>query len=217
MRRGASRAWVRFDGAIAGAAFRTGDRIVIGCWPRSPFGPFVDAMWARPDGTRILVAPGGAPLEFVASQYRFEERIAADPGAIVRRDGLRFAGGPLEFDMRFDPPGLLSALLALRPRIVRTWAPWIRVEDAVLRPLVGPLLGGSGEIRTRGVTPGGSAERYAIHDVRTAGSVRASIDGVDLGPPAAPRSPAGFGFSEFPPRPGFVRVTSLFEPGCLDD
>lgn len=207
--------WVRFDGAIAGAAFRTGDRIVVGCWPRSPFGPFVDAMWARPDGARVLIAPAGAPLRFVSSQYRFEGAIAAETGASVRHDGLLFSGGPIELEMRLGSPGAMSALLTLRPKIVRTWGPWIWVEDALLRPLVGPLLGGGAGIRTRGVTPGGSAERYAIHDVRTAASVRASIDGVDLGPTAAPTSPAGFGFSEFPARPALVRVTSLFEPGCL--
>ena len=214
--RGVGREWIRFDGAIAGAAFSSGDRIVIGCWLGSPFGPFVDAMWARPDGTRVLVAPPGRPLAFVASQYRFDEHVAAQTGARVSARMLRITAGPLALEMSLQPPGVVSALLALRPRPLRAAGPWMWVEDVMLRPLVGPLVGGSAAIRIRGRTPGGVRERYCIHDVRSAASVRASVDGVDLGPPTPPTSPAGFGFSEFPPRPALVRLTSLFEPGALD-
>jgi hypothetical protein len=163
----ASRRWIRLDGLIAGR-FETGDRIVLGCWRSSPFGPFADAMWARPDGTRVLVAPEGAPLAFVSFHYRFEEHVAARTGARVTRDGLLFTGGPLELEMELEPPGAMSVLLGLRPSPLRTWMPWIWVEDVVFRPLLGPLLGGTADIRTRGVTPGGGAERYAIHDVRAA-------------------------------------------------
>jgi hypothetical protein len=209
--------WIRFDGLIAGAAFDRGDRIVVGCWRSSPFGPFADAMWAQPDGTRVLVAPTGDVLAFVSSQYRFEEHMAASTGARIGGDGLRFSGGPLAFEMELEPPGVASALLGLRPRRLRTWLPWISFEDAVLRPLVGPLLGGAAGIRTRGVTPGGVAERYAIHDLRMARRVRASVDGVDLGTVIAPREPARFGFSEFPARAGAVRVTSLFDASGVAD
>lgn len=205
---------MRFDGAIAGAAFSSGDRIVIGCWLRSPFGPFVDAMWARPDGTRVLVAPHGAPLAFVSSQYRFDEHVAAEAGAHVSSRSFRATAGSLVLEMSLEPPGVMSALLALRPNVLRTAEPWMWMEDVLLRPLIGPLLGGSAAIRIRGTTPGGVRERYCIHDIRSAASVRASVEGVDLGPPAPPISPAGFGFSEFPPRPSLVRVTSLFEPGA---
>lgn len=205
-----ARSWLRFDGLIAGASFASGDTIVAGCWRRSPFGAFVDLMWARPDGTRVLVGPDVESLEFVWSHYRFEERIRVDAGARVSDAGLYVTGGPLSLKMLFKRSGALSGVLRLRPRILRGWGPWMWIEDEVLRPAIGPLIGGA-SVRTRGRTRSGASERYAIHDLRFAGSVRASMDGVDLGPIARPASPARFGFSEFPGRPGAVRLTSSID------
>jgi len=204
-----SRAWRRFDGLIAGASFASGDTIVAGCWRASPFGAFVDLMWARPDGTRLLIGPDGPPLEFVWSHYRFEERVVAAAGARVSDARLRVTGGPLSLDMVLGGPGALSRLLRLRPRILRGWGPWVWMEDSLFRPALAPVLGSG--IRMRGLTRSGAFERYAIHDVRVALTVRASVEGVDLGPVSRPASPAGFGFSEFPRRAGAVRVTTSIE------
>jgi hypothetical protein len=43
------------DGTISNVAFASGDRFVVGQWARSPIGPMNDVMWARPDGTRVLL------------------------------------------------------------------------------------------------------------------------------------------------------------------
>jgi hypothetical protein len=200
---------LRFDGLIAGASFDSGDQIVIGCWPSSPFGPFVDAMWARPDGSRALVVDGGPQADFIWSHYRFDERITCRTGARVTSERLRFEGGPLAVSMTLRGPGPLSFALGLRPRRLGLWRPWSWVEDGVVRPLLAPTIGAG--VRARGVTRAGARERYVPLDVRWA-HARATVRGQDLGASRAPRRPAGFGFSEFPSVPCAVRVTSVFTP-----
>jgi hypothetical protein len=202
---------LRFDGWIAGAAFSSGDRFVVGRWPRSPLGSFADVMWSRPDRTRVLVAPDERVLRFVGGHYTFEERRLASVVVQVSTERVH-ATVPdlaLDIDLELDRPGLVSALLALRPRSLRTRPAWLTVEDVALRPLVSPLLGGGAGIRARGRTRRGAREWYGIHAMRTA-RASARIGGEDLGP-AVPARPCGFGFSEFPPMPAAVRVTSLIE------
>ena len=199
----------RFDGWIAGAAFASGDRFVVGRWPRSPFGPFADVMWARPDGTRVLIAPDERILGFVGAHYSFEVHTIAPVEVAVSPRRVRATTPELELVLELDRPGPISELLALRPRRLRMMPGWIAVEDAILRPIVGPLLGGGSGIRARGRTRVGAREWYAIHALRTA-RARATLEGNDLGPAVLAR-PCGFGFSEFPPMPAAVRVTSQIE------
>ncbi|MEO8477465.1 MAG: hypothetical protein ABI572_10510 [Actinomycetota bacterium] len=200
-----------FEGHILGASFSSGDRFVAGRWHASPFGPFADVMWCRPDGTRILLAPRDTVARFVAHHYSFTEVAVTDVRVERRGDGIEMAAGPIAVRLVPRPPGLPSRVLRLRPRKLRTVPAWIAFEDAVLRPVVGPLFGpNSGALRTRGVTRDGSTEWYAIHDFRDADAT-ASVDGRDLGP-VTPGPPAGFGFSEFPGGAAIVRVTSIFRP-----
>lgn len=197
----------RFDGLIAGASFESGHQIVVGCWPSSPFGPFVDAMWARPDGSRALVVDDGPQADFIWSHYRFDERITCRTGATVSRTALRFEGGPLALSMTLRRSGLVPLALELRPRRLALWQPWSWVEDRLLRPLLAPALGAG--LRIRGVTRAGATERYVALGLRWA-DARASVEGADLGATLRPRRAAGFGFSEFVQRPAVVRVTSVF-------
>jgi hypothetical protein len=199
---------ITFDGHIMGASFASGDRIVAGRWCRSPFGAFADVMWCRPDGRRVLLAPDERVRDFVAGHYAFDE-LAIDDIRVERPgDGrIEATAGPVRLVLRARPPGPASTLLAMRPRRLRTWRPWISLEDLALRPLVQPLFAAA-RVRTIGVTFAGAREWYAIHDLREA-DAEAAVDGVDLGAPAA-CEPAGFGFSEFPSQPAIVRVTSMF-------
>lgn len=200
---------LRFDGWIAGAAFASGDRFVVGRWPRSPFGSFADVMWARPDGERLLLAPDDRVLGFIGRHYAFEELRRSPVEVEISPRRIRVSASPVDLDLELEPPGTLSRLLALRPRRLRTVRPWIAIEDQLARPLVARLIGGGTGIRARGRTRAGSREWYAIHAFRLA-TARAAIAGVDLG--EAVSAPAcGFGFSEFPPMPAAVRVTSLIE------
>jgi hypothetical protein len=64
---------MRFDGWICGLGTGRGLRVVVGRWPRSPFGPFTDVMVERPDGHRLLLAPTRQVADFVAQTYRFDE------------------------------------------------------------------------------------------------------------------------------------------------
>ena len=63
----------RFEGFIAGVGSTSGIRVVVGHWPRSPFGSFTDAMVERADGHRILLAPTAEVQDFVAATYTFDE------------------------------------------------------------------------------------------------------------------------------------------------
>lgn len=202
----------RFDGFIAGAGFASGDRFVAGVWRGSPFGPFCDVMWSRPDGARILIAEG-PPAAFVRRHYRFDEvwerdvRLVPDPSRLVLESpGLRLA-------LVMGRPTVLTLLLALRPDRLAASPGWLTVEHLALRPLLRPLLGGAGAaraVRTRGRTADGVREWYGIRDYRPLAGGSATVGGADLGPLAVVGRRMGFGFSEFPARPAVVAVTSLF-------
>ena len=86
---------LRFDGLIAGASFSSGDAIVAGCWWTSPFGAFADVMWARPDGTRVLLGPDRPELDVVWSHYWFEERAVAPVRVRMTGRFIRVTAGPL--------------------------------------------------------------------------------------------------------------------------
>jgi len=202
---------MEFDGHIIGASFASSDRFVAGRWRRSPFGPFADLMWCRPDGHRVLFAPNALIGAFIARHYAFDEvrieQVRIERDAVVE---VVAETGAIRLALRPNAPGVASRLLALRPRRLRTARRWISFEDRLLRPIVRPLFAAGG-VRSTGVTLAGTREWYAIHDFRAA-EASASIGGSDLGHPA-PCGPARFGFSEFPAVPALVRVTAIFEPG----
>ncbi len=200
-----------FEGHILGASFDSGDRFVAGRWHASPFGPFADVMWCRPDGTRVLLAPSDLVAGFVAHHYAFDEIVVTDVRVERRGSGIEIMAGPIHAGLVPHAPGLPSRILRLRPRKLRTIPAWIAFEDAVLRPVAGPLFGPNARaLRTHGVTRDGSREWYAIHDFLEA-DANGSVAGEDLGRVAL-CPPAGFGFSEFPGGAAIVRVTSIFEP-----
>ncbi|CAN5684408.1 hypothetical protein BH18ACT17_BH18ACT17_02180 [soil metagenome] len=200
---------VEFDGHIMGGSFASGDRIVAGRWFRSPFGPFADIMWCRPDGRRVLLAPDERVRDFVARHYAFDDlRVAHVRVERAEAGVIEATAGPIRLVLRPGGTSLASTMLAVRPRRLRTAKRWIGIEDRVFRPILRPLFAAAG-VRTTGRTLAGTREWYAIHDFRTAAAT-ATIDGVTLGPPA-PGAPAGFGFSEFPAEPALVRVTSFVE------
>ena len=62
-----------FQGRITSSGFQTGDRIVVGAWKSSPFGNFTYIMWAKPDGTRILIAPNQEIADYVTDMYSFDK------------------------------------------------------------------------------------------------------------------------------------------------
>ena len=56
-----------FAGRITSTGFSSGDRIVIGDWHDSPIGSFTNIMWAKPDGTRVLLSPSEEHAKYVSN------------------------------------------------------------------------------------------------------------------------------------------------------
>ncbi|MGH3568692.1 MAG: hypothetical protein ACRDRH_22230 [Pseudonocardia sp.] len=192
----------RFDGSIAGLGTAIGLRVVVGHWPRSPFGAFTDVMVEQPDGHRVLLAPSRDVADFVAGIYRFDEIRLTPVHASVCGPRWGITAGPLQvtFDVGGRPP--LGLLLRLMPRRLATARWWISAVDVVAcRVLPG--------VRTRGSADGGHQEYYAALDLHRISSAAVSWEGDDQGTLAAVTPPVRFGFGSTPTDPSLVRVVTL--------
>jgi len=94
-----------FDGWIAGLGTTSGTRIVLGHWPRSPFGPISDVMLERPDGHRLLLAPSAPVGEFIAATYSFDA-LDVVPVTVVAGERWRIEAGQL--DVAFSVGGTVE-------------------------------------------------------------------------------------------------------------
>ncbi|MGW8331067.1 hypothetical protein ACWGLE_24595 [Streptomyces sp. NPDC055897] len=192
-----------FDGWIAAVGTGSGTRVVVGHWPRSPFGSFSDVMLERADGWRMLLAPTAETAEYVSSVYHFDEVRSVAVRVSVRDGVWDVAAGPL--DLRFTV-GRRSALgLALRvvPRSLARRPLWAAVSDVPSRLMAG--------VRTRGSSRAGCRQWYAAGDLLPIVTARARFDGNDLGPLAPVSPPVRFGFGSAPSAPALVRVVSTVE------
>ena len=201
----------RFVGCIAGAAFESGDAVIVGAWRSSPLGQFVDVMWVRPDGCRVLLAPTTAVGDYVGGLYSFDEVIVTPVRGGWDGRAVAVESGPLRVRMLAAPRDLRSWLFAIRPRRLRESPVWIGIEDRLARPVVGRIIGGAQGVRAAGVAPGGQREFYGIADYRGVDGATLTVGGTDAG--AARDLPAdlGIGLSSFPTVPAVVHVTTLVE------
>lgn len=201
----------RFRGCIAAAAFASGDSVVVGAWRSSPFGQFVDVMWVRPDGRRVLLVPRDEIGSYVSGLYSFDEiGVVGIEGGWDGR-AVAVCAGPLRVRLTAGDRDLRSWLFALRPRFLRERPAWISIEDRLARPFVARIIGGAGGVRAAGVAPGGQREYYGVADYRPVAGATLAVEGEDAGdvrdlPPAL-----GIGLSSFPTRPAVVWVTTLVE------
>lgn len=178
------------QGTISSAGFPSGDRIVVGHWPRSPIGPIADVMWTTPRDERILLAPTDAVAAFVTSIYEFDD---------VRVDPLEVhAGGR---DTSVVGHGLDLLLRGGRRRPVPLRRP-LGITRYVEAPIARVLMG----VETFGTSPTGATEWYQTSGWRWVLGGHASIDGDDLGAPGPVDRPVGVGFSEPPRRASIVSV-----------
>ena len=197
------------EGTIAAAGFASGDRFVVGVWERGPLGPMNDVMWAGPAGKRTLLAPSDEVARFVGGVYRFDYVQVVNFEVRSDDSSLEVRAGPLE--MRLDA-GKPARIFTLRPLWLARSPTWVRLEDLVLRPLVGRLvLKGARGVRSYGWTASGVREWYRIYGYRPVVAARAALDGRDLGDLRPLEPPARFGVSEFPRRPALVRCSPLLE------
>lgn len=197
-----------FDGWIAGLGTSAGTRIVLGHWPRSPFGPVSDVMVESVAGHRRLLAPTAELAEFVAATYTFDEVsvVPVEVGPGPREWTVE--AGPLRLRFGLGPRGPLGRLLRVVPPALARRPPWIAAVDLPAR-LVLP------GVRTRGSAGGGRREWYGAQDLWPIRSASAILDGRDLGPLAPVSPPVGFGFGSVPRSPGLVRVTTTIRlPAC---
>jgi hypothetical protein len=190
-----------FDGWILGTGTTSGTRVVLGHWPRSPFGPFSDVMVQRPDGHRVLLAPGREVAEFVGATYTFDD-VVLGPVEVTRPDRQTWAvdAGPLRLRARTGTRPVLGRLLYAVPARQARTPVWTGLLDRPARLTTG--------LRTTGSAGNGRTEWYGVQDLHRVDEVEASWDGGPLGAVAPVRPPVTFGFGSVPPWPSVVRVTT---------
>ena len=185
-----------FEGRITSCGFDSGDRIVIGMWESSPFGSFADIMWAKPDGTKILIAPNNEIGNYINSLYDFDE---------IRIEEIKIERKPKEIFFRtadiscqFNWGKEISFLVKRRPL-------WF---VSTIEYFFGWLMFGT---KTHGKTKNGRREWYAVDKISRLKDAKAEIAGKDLGVHRKFYPKANFGFSDPPNMPASVLVRSHIE------
>ena len=190
-----------FDGWIAGLGTASGTRLVLGHWPRSPFGPVSDVMLEHPGGHRVLLAPDAELAAFVAATYAFDE-VRIVPVTVER--SWTVAAGPLELRFTVGRRGPLGWLLrAVPPGIARN-PNWVGLLD-------GPARLALRGVRTRGSAGNGRREWYGAQDLHPITAAAASWDGRDLGALTDVEPPVRFGFGSTPRSPSLARITTTVD------
>ena len=190
----------RFEGRISASSFSTGERIVIGDWSKSPLGKFVNIMWARPNGRRILISPSEKCAEYVSKIYSFEEVIIQP--IEIKRNTNKIEIKALDLKLIFEWKSFFP-LPINRPR-------WF---ISTIENFIGNLVFGS---KTFGKTRDGRKEWYMIKGISFISKAHGENRGESFGTIEYHKIPALFGFSEPPKRPSSVKVVSLIEKTRLD-
>ncbi|MFE6699103.1 hypothetical protein [Streptomyces sp. NPDC057718] len=198
---------LRFDGWIAGVGTSSGTRLVVGHWPRSPFGAFADVMVEHPDGERVLLAPSRRIADFVAATYRFD-RIEVVPVTVTSvtatGDTWYVEAGPLRLRLRTGRRSALGLLLSAVPAPLARSPLWAALCDVPARLLMPG-------VRTLGRAAPGRREWYGARGLRPVVAADAVLAGVSLGALAPLDPPVAFGFGSAPRSPSLVRVTTTVE------
>ena len=191
----------RFSGEICGFGTSSGMRVVVGRWPRSPFGAVADVMLEDSAGHRVLIAPDERLAAFITATYAFDEVVVAPVAAERTEERLRVVAGALMADVELGGRPFLGHLLRVVPRRVSTRPWWAAVTDPVARLLMPG-------VRTRGRTAAGRREWYAAHDLRAVAAVTARWQGRDLGELCDVDPPVRFGFGSTPRRASIASITT---------
>ena len=184
-----------FTGRITSSGFSSGDRIVIGDWKDSPFGSFTNIMWAKSNGSRILLSPRENLAEYVSSLYSFEE-VKITPIEVKRNNReISVKAGNLEVKMAWS---LAFPIPIWRPK----W--FISVfENAIATRFF--------NTSTFGMTRNGRREWYSIRGISKVIHGECIIDGVNIGQSKNFEIDACFGFSEPPKWPSSVVLKSYID------
>jgi hypothetical protein len=198
------RSRLRFDGWIAGLGTSSGTRVVLGHWPRSPFGPFSDVMLERADGERVLMAPTRETADFVGGTYLFDTVRVVPVHVNVDGDTWTVTADSLVLRFTTGRRGLMGLLLCAVPGALARRPAWSALTDVPARA----LLPG---VRTRGSAGGGRREWYGARDLRPVRGMSAVFEGGDLGAMAPVDPPVRFGFGSVPRKPALTQVTTTVE------
>lgn len=194
----------RFEGEIAGAGSSSGVRVVVGRWPRSPYGAFADVMLETAEGDRVLLAPSAQVADFVASTYTFDE-VRVEPVEATRTEAsLTVATPSLTLRLTIGGRTALGRLIGLVPPRIATAPAFCTLTDPVARVA---LRG----VRTRGSAGNGRTEWYGATGVRAVTALTGTLDGADLGDLAPVDPPCRFGFSSTPRRPAVTSVVTTIQ------
>ena len=184
-----------FKGRITSSGFESGDRIVVGAWKESPFGEFTDIMWAKPDGTRVLIAPNQEIVDYVTAMYSFDEVLLEDIVTTGEDRNQKVKSNTMELDFSWNrglPIPFKRSLLFI----------------STVELFFAKLFFGT---RTYGVTKNNRKEWYAIDRVSKIKNATAQISGKDAGKFTHMNEPCKFGFSEAPKKPSSCEVrTHIF-------
>jgi hypothetical protein len=202
--RSARRPRDQFTGWIAGLGTASGHRLVIGHWPRSPFGPVTDVMVEGPAGHRTLYASTPQLAAFLHAAYRFDDVQVVPCSA--RRSGPTWTvqAGVLRLSLATGRRSLLGWLLRAVPTPLARTTWWVGLLDLPARR----LLPG---VRTRGRTRDGRRQWYGARDLHLLVAATATLAGLDLGALRPVHPPVRFGFGSAPARPSLVHLTTTIE------
>ena len=178
-----------FEGRISSCAFKSGDRIVVGDWYDSPFGRFTDIMWAKPDGTKTLIAPNQEIADYVNAMYSFDETLIEEINVDATDNTLKLDSNTMQLDFAWNngfPIPIKRSLLFI----------------ATVELFFAKLFFGT---KTHGITNNNRKEWYAIDRVSKITSGTGKINGKDLGEKTL-MSECKFGFSEAPKKPSSCKV-----------
>lgn len=192
---------LRFDGWIAGIGTTSGVRVVLGHWPRSPWGPFSDVMVEEADGHRLLLAPTGETADFVAGTYVFDEvRVVPVEVRVADRRHWTVTAPPIHLRFSTGRRNLPGLALRAVPGRLATRPGWIALWDRPARLLLGA--------RTHGSARAGRHQWYGARDLHPVVSATATCTGESLGALAPVEPPVRFGTGSTPRPPCLVRITT---------
>ncbi len=184
-----------FVGRITSTGFSSGDRFVIGDWWETPLGSFTNVMWAKPDGTRVLLSPSKDHAQYVSDLYNFETVQITEIDVERGRRRVSVKGGGLSIGISWGVPFPLPF-----------WRPLWFV--ASFEAFFGRILFGT---RTHGRTKNNRREWYSVRSISRVLMAEASFEGRLLGESEKFSTNACFGFSEPPSMPTSVTLKSYIE------
>ena len=184
-----------FEGRISSTGFSSGDRIVIGDWRKSHLGGFTNVMWAKPDGTRVLLSPSDEHARYVSELYNFEEVEVVEIEVLRDNRGISVEAGELSVQISWGVPFALPF-----------WRPlWF---TATIESFFGRLLFGT---KTAWVPKNGRREWFSVRGVSRGSEANAWKNGRPMGSKESFLTDACFGFSEPPKFPSSVSLKAFIE------